>query len=327
METSLRDLFATGLPINRKERYYTGTVLPALLCANSMRHLHRLTDHLGLGRLHVRTEPGDCTVEFFTEYSPVESAVGKAKADFAGLEGTTKDTPDVVILVTKPEPALIALEAKMFDRPSLKSMQQQLDAQRVQLEILAIDLAKRLNSPGVEMVHRALLPQSLAKAFEDMGGLRVPVVEWEWVRDNYADVDQDYFHAVLDHALTHYDQLKSKYSGNHQGEVRGDRLVNASSPATQHGRSWESWVVWTGYNSRRRSKMARGRLATSRRATTRLRALAGSPSRSSFADSPRNASTSPISNRLYLTSIWMRHRVCSSRCASAGGAPGDDDAR
>src|SRR4051794_6988663 len=105
---SLAELFATALPINRKERYYTGTVLPALLCADSMRHLSRLIDHLGLPELDIRVSPSDCTLEFFTEYSPVESAVGPAKGDFAGLAHLPKDTPDVVIFVSQPTPTLIA---------------------------------------------------------------------------------------------------------------------------------------------------------------------------------------------------------------------------
>lgn len=209
--TTLTELFATGLPINRKERYYTGTVLPALLCAHSMRCLHRLTDYLGLAGLDIRTRPADCR-RVFTEYSAVESAIGSAKADSAALSGAAKGTPDVVILITEPKPTLIALEAKMFDRPSLPAMEQQISAQRTHLNALAADLAQRLGAPAVDVRHWALLPHPLAKDYQEVGRLSVPVVEWEWIRDNYADVDQEDFHAILQHGLANYEQLKSTFS-------------------------------------------------------------------------------------------------------------------
>jgi hypothetical protein len=84
--TTLNDLLDSTLPLNRKERYYTGTVLPALLCADSMAHLARLgrPELLDIGDLTVRADPEDCTVLFFTEYSLIESAVGEAAHRFPG---------------------------------------------------------------------------------------------------------------------------------------------------------------------------------------------------------------------------------------------------
>lgn len=132
---SLDELLDTTLPLNRKERYFTGTVLPALLCTDSMSHLHVLGTLLGLDNLEVRADPDDCTVLFFTEYGLSESAIGPARERFAGLP-TGRDTPDVVILVTEPVPVLIALEAKMYDRPSRPDLLKQLNGQAQLLEPL-----------------------------------------------------------------------------------------------------------------------------------------------------------------------------------------------
>ncbi|HEX6359583.1 hypothetical protein, partial [Actinophytocola sp.] len=65
---TLNMLLDQTLPLNRKERYYTGTVLPAIVCADNFAHLGRLANLLPTGDLDVRAEPEDCTALFFTEY-------------------------------------------------------------------------------------------------------------------------------------------------------------------------------------------------------------------------------------------------------------------
>ena len=159
---TLDDLLDATLPLNRKERYYTGTVLPALLCADSMRYLDRLgrSDLLDLGVLDVRDDPDDCTVLFFTEYSLIESAIGPIGAKFPGMAALAKDTPDVVVLITHPKPVLIALEAKMYDRPSKPELVKQLAAQKSQLDQLCTHLAAHLN---VEQVRLAVMPRHVGR--------------------------------------------------------------------------------------------------------------------------------------------------------------------
>lgn len=221
---TLDELLDSTLPLNRKERYYTGTVLPALLCADSMRHLDRLgrSDLLNLGPMHVRDDPMDCTVLFFTEYSLIESAIGPIGAKFPGMAALAKDTPDVVVLVTEPEPVLIALEAKMYDRPSKADLLKQLAAQKAQLDQLCTHLAAHLEVPRVRLAHWALLPEKLKNAMPDLG---TPIVTWEQILAAYADVDQRYFHAVLATALRRYDDLVSKWAGYQDAELAGAKLV------------------------------------------------------------------------------------------------------
>ncbi|HEY0696968.1 MAG TPA: hypothetical protein VGD43_04080 [Micromonospora sp.] len=64
---SLDDLLDRTLPLNRKERYYTGTVLPAILCCDNFAHFSRISGLLATGDLDVRAVPDDCTIVFFTE--------------------------------------------------------------------------------------------------------------------------------------------------------------------------------------------------------------------------------------------------------------------
>lgn len=222
--TTLAQLLDTALPLNRKERYYTGTVLPALLCADSMEHLNRLgrPDLLDLGELDVRADPDDCTVLFFTEYSLIESAIGDAAKLYPNMASMAKDTPDVVILITKPAPVLIALEAKMYDRPSKPDLLKQLAAQRAQLDQLCQHLAGHLGVEEVRLAHWALLPATLAATMPDLG---TPVVTWEQIRDAYADVDQHYFHGILTTALEQYPKLVTKWAGYQDGDLAGAKLV------------------------------------------------------------------------------------------------------
>ncbi len=45
---SLSSLFQSCLPINRKEVYYTATVLPCIVCADGFAHIHRFWELLGI---------------------------------------------------------------------------------------------------------------------------------------------------------------------------------------------------------------------------------------------------------------------------------------
>ena len=128
----------------------------------------------------------------------------------------------MVILITEPEPVLIALEAKLYDRPSRPDLLKQFAAQKAQLDALCPLLAQQLDVEQVRLAHWALLPEKFAAAMGDLG---TPTMTWETVRDAFADVDQQYFHAVLSTALTRYDDLVAKTVSYQHGELAGAKLV------------------------------------------------------------------------------------------------------
>lgn len=89
---SLSELMQTALPLNRKERYFTGTVLPMIVCADGFRQLHLLAALMGCKLPRVKPDPASANIQFFTEYSLVESIYGvKTKARFP-TPPKTKDT-------------------------------------------------------------------------------------------------------------------------------------------------------------------------------------------------------------------------------------------
>jgi hypothetical protein len=217
---SLDELLDLTLPVNRKERYYTGTVLPAVICSDDLTHLDRLAGLLDAGPVTVRADPRDCTVAFFTEYGIAESLVGPAAGRFTNLP-PGKDTPDVIVLITEPHPVLIALEAKLYDKPKPSALRSQLQAQRALLGPVAEQLGTILGEP-VRLVHAALLPRAYAGT---ASGLGFPIITWEQVRDAYRDVAPRYFHDMLTIALERHPQLVASPIANQDTCLTGATLV------------------------------------------------------------------------------------------------------
>lgn len=198
---ALADLFSSGLPMNRKERFFTGTVLPMIACANGFERLPRLLRLVpGLQELSPADVAPDA-IQFFTEYGLLESIYGPAAARFPALPAA-RDTPDVLVFLAGPTKCIVALEAKMYDRPTKEALEDQMQRQKDHvLDFLATHLGIEQSS----IFHTALLPAKLSAHY---GALSHPVVTWEAVRDAYRDVAAgEYFWQVLDLALDSYDQL------------------------------------------------------------------------------------------------------------------------
>jgi hypothetical protein len=198
---SLAELFASGLPLNRKERFFTGTVLPMIACGTGFERLPRLLRLIpGLADL-TDAEVSPTGIQFFTEYGLLESIYGPAAERFPTLP-VSRDTPDVLIFLAGPIKAIVALEAKMYDRPSKEALEDQMKRQR---DYVLDFLVRHLDIDQSSVYHAALLPEKL---WEEYGTLSYPVVTWEAVRAAYEDIAAgEYFWQVLDLALRSYDAL------------------------------------------------------------------------------------------------------------------------
>jgi hypothetical protein len=147
----------SGLPLNRKERYYTGTVLPMIVASDGFAHLHRFLSlcDLDVGEFGGHGRDGEQRVQLFTEYSFVESRYTEADVRRFPDAPADNDTPDVVLLG---EDWLLAVEAKMFHTPSITALNAQVARQKVIVDYLAKTL--RLSPERVR--HVPLLPAPLA---------------------------------------------------------------------------------------------------------------------------------------------------------------------
>ncbi|WP_256840352.1 hypothetical protein [Ornithinimicrobium faecis] len=221
----------TGLPTNRKERFYTGTVLPALVAGDGFTHLHRLLDLCGLD---VNPLGDDAVVgsldqvppiQFFTEYSFGESVVtGEDRARFSDRP-VALDTPDVVVMGSD---WLLAIEAKMFHRPTVQSLAEQMTRQRRLVDYWTT----KFGLTPERVAHVLLLPDALVRDRPDLSG---PVVTWEAVLEAYARVGPQYWLAVLRTALDRYDDLKSPeltFGGQSVGKLSGQEIVERHRAGT-----------------------------------------------------------------------------------------------
>ena len=164
-----------GLPLNRKERYYTGTVFPGLISSDGFAHLGRFLNLCGLdlpleGGLD---EPHELL--FCTEYGFAESVFTTEDRALWG-EGLEADTPDIVI--AGPD-WFVAVEAKMFHNPSAED----LDGQMSRQSTVISRWVEVLGLPKDRVRHVLLLPEKLAEASAGHGW---PVVTWEGVLESIA---------------------------------------------------------------------------------------------------------------------------------------------
>lgn len=232
----------TRLPFNRKERYFTGTVLPFVVASDDFAHLHLLLDLCGLpGVLPPTREERMEAVQFLTEYGFGESV---GFDDEWPATGVGKDTPDVVV---RGPDWLLAIEAKLYARQGRTHLLAQLG---VQAELVA-HWADVLGIASERAVVVALLPSEYAA---EVGELDHPVVAWEQVRDAYADVAPRYWLRLLAEAIERYDELKGAYlsfGGNAEVRLTGSEIVVGAADGTlvdawvgrSGGRSGSAWAA------------------------------------------------------------------------------------
>ncbi len=224
---SLVDLMASGLPLNRKEKYYTGTVFPGIVCAENFAHFNAFATLLpGKPRFKVDPHPATTNIQFFTEYSPLHSFIGDAKARMLEVPASN-ETPDVAIILDKqPDRVLIVLEAKVFDGASAADVAHQLKNQEPFIKCVRA-------SVGVDRVfHAALIPEGLLRSYRHVD---FPVITWDSLHRAYERVIPDnYFLHVLGYALQGFESLRST-----PNQARGQNAESRMTGAEIQRRSQE----------------------------------------------------------------------------------------
>jgi hypothetical protein len=199
------------LPINRKERYYTGTVLPAILADNRFLNLDLFLGMCGLPDVTVGQD--NPWIEFVTEYGFAESVfTPEAKAQFPRAP-VTRETPDVIIAGVD---WLVVVEAKMFHRPGKGSLTTQFDAQKPVVEAIR-------NGLGID-------PSRVRHGFLLVDEASAPdgadfVITWADIIDAYRGIGPDYWVEALSRAVDAYDVLKSQMVDNADGRMTGLEIV------------------------------------------------------------------------------------------------------
>jgi hypothetical protein len=218
------DAAASRLPMNRKERFYTGTVLPMLIASDGFAYLDRFLARCGLP-VHVEgNRLGDQDLQLFTEYGFAESVFTDADREH-WPDPAGKNTPDVVL--TGPD-WLLAVEAKVFHNPNAAALNRQMRDQQV----IVRAWQSRLGLPGDRVRHVLLLPDRLARR---VGPLEADVVTWEDLLADYRPVGPAHWIAVLDTALRRHKELESRdatFGRNAQDKLTGAEILAAHGEGT-----------------------------------------------------------------------------------------------
>ena len=202
------------LPMNRKERFYTGTVLPGIIWSD---RLQRFLAMLGPNYQRIDVSPDGSNVLFFTEYDLRDAIRGDRSGGWQHLREEAAgsdysgDTPDLVILIERPRPLLLVIEAKLFSNATGDQIAGQIARQKKHVvkplkrilgdcEILQIALV-------TDRARAILFPCGTPKDFE--------VLTWDCIVGGYREVSEaSYWVEVLDYALRSYDELLAIRSPN-----------------------------------------------------------------------------------------------------------------
>ena len=225
---SLEEMLLDELPLNRKEQFFTGTVFPMVVCKDNFRHLHLLLSLVGVAPPPaIVSNPKETNILFFTEYSLIESITKGAEQRFWMLP-STKDTPDIVILIKSKIKTLVVFEAKMYATTTANRLNKQMDAQQ---EILN-SIQKSLNVD--KTYHYALIPEKLYRQVR--GDLTYPALTWESIYAAYEPVcKNDYFFDILRVSLDMYDELVSRggsFGRNCEEKISGKQIYEGYKQRT-----------------------------------------------------------------------------------------------
>ena len=187
------------LPINRKERFFTGTILPALLFHGGLSNFYsflRLID--GFPEDINETDTGDSFL-FFSEYNLKESAGERSTGQ--KIPTKSNDTPDIIIEILKPLRVFIIIEAKMFSSVTQEELAQQIIRQK---KYVANPIIKKFGLMQDDIFHIALLPREL----NICSSYDFKVLNWELFFDekNF-ECSDNIFYNYLHYAIDNYDKL------------------------------------------------------------------------------------------------------------------------
>jgi len=222
---NLTNNYLNYLPINRKEKFYTATILPGIICYHNFEYLSFFLDLINNfpRNINIKPEADNNNIQLITEFSIKESVDFHKNAFSSSIK--TGETPDVVILITEPELYLIVVEAKMFSSTKITEFNSQILGQKKVIDCIK----SNINVPDNNIYHIGLIPK---KYFSEGIALDCQIIFWEDIINAYKPIlSNNYFYETLVLAINNYESLVSKYDGSGKGKnsedkLRGTEIIN-----------------------------------------------------------------------------------------------------
>ncbi len=224
------------LPLNRKEAFYSATVLPGIIWSDGMAGFFELA---GMPEISIDLNPDTTNVQIFSEYNLLDAIRG-IKPGFSDwghlLPQLTGDTPDFVIFVEMVVPVLVVVEAKLFDKSSA-IIAAQIERQRINMAAL------RSVMPEYKTLHVALIPESAAARVRAKAGAPecFKTITWEAVANRYSAIPAAaYWVRLLKFALKSEPHLRAANSSgvtHEDGRMRVAEILHAYERPDCHVKS------------------------------------------------------------------------------------------
>jgi len=209
-------ILKTELPLNRKERFYTGTVLPALLFHNGVTNFYTFLRMITNLPTEITASTTGYDFIFYTEYNLKESAgdrnIGRR------IPAKTNDTPDVVIEILKPVKVFIIIEAKMFAKVSQEDLRKQILRQK---KYVGNILKEEFLLEDKNFYYLALVPRDLNVTSTS----EFQVINWEnFIENPKFKIADNLFFNYLRCALKNYKDLVQVKCSSLPPHVEGQKL-------------------------------------------------------------------------------------------------------
>jgi len=198
--------------MNRDEHFFTGTIFPMLVCRNNFQHIDEFLTLINMDCKIASPSPEN--IKFYAEYNLNTSVFGSARSYFEEDAKFTLSI-DILFLLRCDDGyvKMVAIEAKMFDKPSASSLRKQMEKQQEQLTMVCKD------DTQLQMV--ALIPEqqyvNVQQEFDDRN-TDFQVITWKMIYEAYEKLfPDDYFVKELKFAIDRYCELVSCPSGKLTG--------------------------------------------------------------------------------------------------------------
>lgn len=194
--SELNDLI-NSLPLNRKETFWTGCVLPQIICGDEFNRLGVFLKTAGIPECYCKNRYDRGKVMFYTEYSLKESALG-----WDDIADIGRITPDLMMMLNvSGRKYLVVIEAKMFDYVEAGALIRQLEAQK-----LIIKKILDFNKMPPDSYKHVILLLKPPQADNDgiwKNGIRSDetLLFWGDIIDNYSFLKNTYFYDILQIAV------------------------------------------------------------------------------------------------------------------------------